>query len=610
MNNTGNERTLAAGGRLGPFDIVNLLGAGGMGEVWRARDSRLGRDVAVKVLPRAFALDADRLRRFEQEAKTLASLNHPSILVVFETGRHEGAPYLVSEFLEGQTLRQELSSGPLTPRKAIDYGLQVAQGLAAAHARGVIHRDLKPENLFVTREGRVKILDFGLAKFHGCVPDSPSSASSSTTATLAETTAPGVLLGTPGYMAPEQVRGFHADQRSDIFAFGAIFYEMLSGRRPFKRDTSVETLNSILNEDPPDLRETYPNISPMLERIVRRCLEKQADNRFQTAKDLAFAIENVAAASVVSALAASDSGRLEVPAAGPAASQPGAAAQPGSPSPPPAGPGRAAGASGFGFRPAASSDITAGMSSPESKAPTLQELPNLRNKTERIAGVLREHLAGHLETLRPLFAPERLFGKLAGGKADVLGAERALAELQQAFRNFTSKPYDLPASLDSNWLSLVGQVVALDPWEYGIAVQGKSIAMTSPVQWVLLYRSNYSLAQVKRVLTGVEPVRLDYLRQFVVNALVLQLLLTRQPKLVQLFADLGWEVRIESPAEFRGLPLVLATSILKSFRPPDDLVLAATAFSGVPAFIELIDLEAARHPKNPLREKLEALLRD
>jgi hypothetical protein len=365
---------------------------------------------------------------------------------------------------------------------------------------------------------------------------------------------------------------------------------MLSGRRPFKRDTGIETMNSILNEEPPELRELQPNIPPLLERLVRRCLEKQPDNRFQSAKDLAFALENAGTLSIPSApeLGAQSHAAM-------AGSEPHA-----SPSE----------ASRIAFRPPPDSDIRAPMTSPESKAPTLQELPDLRRKTERISKLLWEQLNGHLETLRPLFAPERLFGKHAGGRVEVTGAERALADLQQSYRAFTAKPYDLPATLDTTWLGLVGQVVALEPWEYDVALQGKSIAMSSPIKWVLAFRSNYSLAQVKRVLAGTEAVRLDHLRQFVVNALVVQLLLARNPKLVQLFSDLGWDLRQETTAEFKGLPLMTATSILNSFRPPDDLILAATAFSGVPAFIELIDLEAARHPKNPLQQKLEELLRD
>jgi serine/threonine protein kinase len=543
MDNSAEQRSLRVGSRVGVFEVVALLGAGGMGEVWRARDPRLGRDVAVKVLPKRFASDPDRLRRFEHEARTLASLNHPNILVVFETGQQEGAPYLVSELLEGRTLRQELSGGALPARKATDYAMQVAQGLAAAHARGVIHRDLKPDNLFLTTDGRIKILDFGLAKLldpplhQGA--DEPSPPDSLEATTVSQPTGSGVLLGTPGYMSPEQVRGQPADQRSDIFAFGAILYELLSGQKPFRRGTSIETLHRILFHDPPDLREAHPNISPLLESIVRRCLEKEPGNRFQTAKDLAFAIESARAAAPVSEV-----------------TEP----------PPPAG-----NAAEFGFRSEIPSTITAGMSSPEPKTPTLQELPQLRSKTERISSVLKEQLSGHLETLRPLFAPERLFGKLAGGKAEAPGIERTLVELQHSYRAFTAKPYDLPGSFDTSWLGLIGQVIGLDPWEYEITVQGKSIAMTSPIKWVLLYRSNYTLAQVKRVLAGVEPVRLDYLRQFVVNALA---------------------------------------SILRSFRPPDDLVLAATAFSGVPAFIELIDLEAAKHPRNPLQQKLDELLRE
>lgn len=250
------------------------------------------------------------------------------------------------------------------------------------------------------------------------------------------------------------------------------------------------------------------------------------------------------------------------------------------------------------------------MSSPEPPAPTLQELPELRRKTERISKLLWEQLNGHLETLRPLFAPERLFGKYAGGKVDQTGAERALTELQQAYRPFTAKPYDLPAEFDTSWLGLVGHVVALEPWEYDIQLQGKAVAMSTPVKWVLVYRSGYTLPQVKRVLAGAEAVRLDHLRQFVVNALVLQLLLQRHSRLIGLFADLGWDLQVEAAPQFKGLPLATATSVLKAFRPPDELILAATAFSGVPAFIELVDLAAARNPRNPLQDKLAQLLRE
>ena len=283
-----------------------------MGEVWRARDTRLGRDVALKILPKDFAESADRLRRFQQEAKTLAALNHPNILVVFDVGQHESQPYLVSELLEGKTLRAELESGRLSQRKALEYALQLAQGLAAAHAAGIVHRDLKPDNIFVTKDGRIKVLDFGLAKLKpvGLAAQNPlsgNSAAADARSTIfvstgaAETeklegTMPGMVLGTPGYMSPEQARGEEADPRSDIFAFGAILYEMLSGQRAFRRETQIETMNAILRDDPPELTKTNPNLSPAIGRVVRRCLEKQADRRFQNASDLAFAIEGAGAA--------------------------------------------------------------------------------------------------------------------------------------------------------------------------------------------------------------------------------------------------------------------------------------------------------------------------
>ena len=286
---------LTSGTKLGPYEIQSPLGAGGMGEVYRARDSRLGRDVAIKVLPEAFARDAERLRRFETEARSIAALNHPNILSIHDIGAYEGAPYLVSECLEGQSLREELSDGALPLRRAVDYGIQIAQGLAAAHDKGIVHRDLKPENVFVTRDERVKILDFGLAKL------ARSEASSDDGATMeALPTSIGTVLGTVGYMSPEQVRGAPADARSDIFALGAILYEMLFGQRAFRRDTSAETMTAILKEDPPELSLTGKPISPALERIVRRCLEKNPLQRFQSARDLAFNLEGLSGTSSTS----------------------------------------------------------------------------------------------------------------------------------------------------------------------------------------------------------------------------------------------------------------------------------------------------------------------
>ncbi len=288
---------LASGSKLGPYEIVSLLGAGGMGEVYRARDSRLRREVAIKVLPQALSTDADRLRRFEQEALATAALNHPNILAVFDIGTAEGAPYVVSELLEGETLRERLKSGPVPSRKALDYSMQAAQGLAAAHEKGIIHRDLKPENLFITKDGRVKILDFGLAKL---TQADPTSDKNSMTATHGATEA-GMVMGTAGYMSPEQVRGQPLDARSDIFSFGAILYEMLSGKRAFHGDTTADTMSSILKDEPADLSETNRNIAPALERIVHHCLEKNPESRFHSASDIAFDLGHLSGLSGSSA---------------------------------------------------------------------------------------------------------------------------------------------------------------------------------------------------------------------------------------------------------------------------------------------------------------------
>jgi eukaryotic-like serine/threonine-protein kinase len=280
--------TLSSGSKLGPYEILGQIGAGGMGEVYRARDPRLSREVAIKVLPASFSADADRLRRFEQEAKAAGVLNHPNITAVYDIGSADGAPYVVQELLEGETLRSALASGKLSARRAVDYATQIAHGLSAAHVKGIVHRDLKPENLFVTREGRVKILDFGLAK----LTQAEGSAFDATSLpTETRGTEPGVVLGTLGYMSPEQVRGKPADARSDIFSFGAILYEMLSGQRAFRGDSAADTMSAILKEDPPDLSVTNQSVSPGLERIVRHCLEKNPEQRFHSAHDLAFDIE-------------------------------------------------------------------------------------------------------------------------------------------------------------------------------------------------------------------------------------------------------------------------------------------------------------------------------
>ncbi|MGC2400280.1 MAG: protein kinase [Acidobacteriaceae bacterium] len=277
---------LAAGANVDGYEISGLLGAGGMGEVYRARDPILKRDVAIKILPPFVANDPNRLWRFEQEAQAAAALNHPNILAVYRFGVFEGAPYLVSELLAGETLRQQLWQGPMSLRRAIDIGVQIAHGLAAAHDKGIVHRDLKPENLFISKEGRVKILDFGLAKF---AQPQPSKDDSNPTQTYE--TDPGVVMGTAGYMAPETVRGETVDHRADIFAFGAILYEMLSGKRAFQRETSAETMTAILREDPPSISQIARNTPPGLQRVIQRCLEKNPEQRFQSASDLAFALE-------------------------------------------------------------------------------------------------------------------------------------------------------------------------------------------------------------------------------------------------------------------------------------------------------------------------------
>jgi eukaryotic-like serine/threonine-protein kinase len=294
---------LIPGARLGPYEIVSPLGAGGMGEVYRARDSRLKREVAIKVLPEAFSLDADRLRRFEQEAHATAALNHPNILAVFDIGTNEGSPYVVSELLEGETLRERLRGGSIAVRKTLDYALQIAHGLAAAHEKGIIHRDLKPENLFLTKDGRVKILDFGLAKLTQTEAGVHTSLPTMTHATEA-----GVVLGTAGYMSPEQVRGVAVDARSDIFSFGAILYEMISGKRAFHGATAADTMSAILKEEPADLSETNRSVSPALERIVQHCLEKSTEQRFHSASDIAFDLEHLSGVSGATAKVAAVAG--------------------------------------------------------------------------------------------------------------------------------------------------------------------------------------------------------------------------------------------------------------------------------------------------------------
>jgi TolB-like protein/Flp pilus assembly protein TadD len=288
--------TLEAGTRLGPYEILAPLGAGGMGEVYRARDKKLDRDVAVKVLPQSVAADPETLARFEREAKAVAALSHPNILAIHDFGTQDGIAYAVMELLEGETLRGKLDAGPIAQKQAVDYALQVAKGLSAAHEKGIVHRDLKPENLFVTKDGHLKILDFGLAKkVEAVAPGKETSAP-----TVSGHTEPGTVMGTVGYMSPEQVRGLPVDHRSDIFSFGTILYELLSGKRAFSRHTVSDTIAAILNEEPPELSESGRNVSPAFDHIVRHCLEKDRDNRFQSAKDIAFNLSEQSSQPVTS----------------------------------------------------------------------------------------------------------------------------------------------------------------------------------------------------------------------------------------------------------------------------------------------------------------------
>jgi serine/threonine protein kinase/Tol biopolymer transport system component len=282
--------TLAPGTRLSQYEIIAPIGAGSMGEVYRARDSRLERDVAIKVLPEFVALDHDRLQRFEVEAKAAAALNHPNILAVYQMGTYAGVPYLVSELLDGKTLTESVRRGPLPLRTALNYGVQIAHGMAAAHEKGIVHRDLKPDNIFVTKDGRIKILDFGLAKL---IQPKESVMSLAPTITMH-----GVAMGTAGYMSPEQVRGLVVDHRTDIFAFGAILYEMVMGKRTFERPTSADTMSAILNEEPTPISEIAPETPVALQRVVLRCLEKNPEQRFQSASDLAFALEALTNAGI------------------------------------------------------------------------------------------------------------------------------------------------------------------------------------------------------------------------------------------------------------------------------------------------------------------------
>jgi serine/threonine protein kinase len=281
--------TLSQGTCLGPYEILAPLGVGGMGEVYRARDTKLRREVAIKVVPQALAKDEHALARFEREALAVAALSHPNILSIFDFGNHDGVAFAVMELLEGSTLREKLESGPLRQNAAVEVALQIAKGLSAAHEKGIIHRDLKPENLFVTKDGHVKILDFGLAKMTRVLPPEEQTSAP----TLSHPTEPGMVLGTVGYMSPEQVRGLAVDYRSDIFSFGTILYEMLSGRKAFGRRTAADTMAAILKEEPRELLESGSNISPALDRIVHHCLEKSVEQRFQSTRDIAFALEAI-----------------------------------------------------------------------------------------------------------------------------------------------------------------------------------------------------------------------------------------------------------------------------------------------------------------------------
>jgi len=285
---------LQGGERLGPYEVTARIAAGGMGEVWRARDTRLGRDVAIKVLPGGLAYDEDRLRRFEQEARAAGRLNHPNILTLFDVGSHQGAPYIVLELLEGESLRERLAGGRLSLEKAVDYATQVARGLVAAHDKGIVHRDLKPGNLFITTDGLVKILDFGIAKLVDPVPLLPETGEAPT---LDRATFAGVILGTVGYMSPEQALGQPVDLRADIFCFGTVLFEMLTGRRAFSGTTPLETLSAIVKEESPDLSAPGSNVPPALARIVERCLAKRLEERYQSARELVSDLQALQAVS-------------------------------------------------------------------------------------------------------------------------------------------------------------------------------------------------------------------------------------------------------------------------------------------------------------------------
>ena len=298
---------LSTGARLGPYEVVALLGSGGMGEVYRARDARLGRDVAIKVLPVDFTADAERLKRFEREARATAALSHPNVLAVHDTGTHDGIPYLVEELLEGESLRDRLRLGPIPVRKAVGIAVQIAHGLAAAHEKHIVHRDLKPANLFLTTDGTVKILDFGLAKLVESVPPENAETESFEPGGATEL---GRALGTTAYMAPEQARGSSVDSRTDLFAFGVVLYEMLAGERPFRGATITAIVAAILTEDAPPLPGRVP---PALQRIVSQCLEKRPEDRFSSAHDLALALEAISSSGEAAGSAAIEPVALSEP---------------------------------------------------------------------------------------------------------------------------------------------------------------------------------------------------------------------------------------------------------------------------------------------------------
>jgi eukaryotic-like serine/threonine-protein kinase len=282
---------LTPGTRVGPYEVVALLGAGGMAEVYRAKDTRLGRDVAIKVVSEALGADAAFLERFEREARLAASVTHPNVVALHDVGMHDGKPYFVTELLQGETLRERLTKGPIPLATALEWAAQMAQGLAAAHERGIVHRDLKPENIFITRDGHVKLLDFGIAKLvEAAQGATPHGLMDATVSPSGSSTGTGMVLGTPGYMSPEQVRGDPVDARTDFFSLGAVLYELLSGHRAFPSGSVVESGFAVLHNEP----EALPsNVPAQVAQVVQRCLEKDAGRRFQSARDLAFNLELV-----------------------------------------------------------------------------------------------------------------------------------------------------------------------------------------------------------------------------------------------------------------------------------------------------------------------------